>query len=218
MKENLQSIREDFASRFLAEAIRFLKLQKPSKRNTSAMISAGVSASFLSDKSLLRELEQIWNDTPKKDRREKKNFEEIVLNVYWLKDCKILSPEEFAEYLQKLAPECLKICSDNSLSLESVLQTTKSPLDIEEIACTYAVLGNYEKAKEIANRPELEKFRQDGIRWTIEVEKLRQGDFSNPDMSVFGLHDWGTDLYNASTASLCALGRLPYMGYPYPDW
>ena len=218
MIEDLQNTREDFASRFLTEAVRFLESQSPSERNTSGIVIAGRAAWFLPDKSLLHELEEIWNNTPRKDHHANRQFSEIVVREPYLSHCKILSQEEFAEYLQELAPERYSLCSNSSLAIEDVLQTAKSPLDIEEIGCTYAVLGKYELALETANQAALEKFRQDTIRWTVEVEKLRRGDFTNPDLSVLGLQNWGAGPWQAGHVALCILGRLPYMGYPYPDW
>lgn len=218
MTGNLQSIREDFASRFLAEALRFLKSQKPSERNPSGMVIAGIAAFLLSDKTLFREFEQIWDNTPIKDYRAGKQFEEAVTNSSYLKDNKVMSKEEFREYLQKIALERLEICLNTNTTLEDVLQIANSQLDIEEFGCTFAVLGNYEMAQKVANSTELEKFRQDGILWTIEAEKLREGNFANPDLSNLGLQDSGVDPWKAGYVALCALGRLPYMGYPYPDW
>jgi hypothetical protein len=213
-----QSKREELASQFLRESVHFLKSQNPSERNKAGIEIAGRAASFLPDKSLFHEFEQIWNDTPRNDRTEGRNFVEVVSSDPHFHEYKIISEEDFLKYLQKLAPERFVICSDSDLTLEEVLQTAKSGLDMEEIGYTYAVLGQHEKALEVANRQELEEFRRAGIRRTIEMEKLRQGDFHKLHLVVLGIKHEGVHPWNAGYLALCALGRLPYMGYPYPDW
>jgi hypothetical protein len=215
---NEQNTREEFASQILRETIRFLESQRVSERNKSAIELAGTAASFLSDKSLFHTLETIWNDTPRDNHSAGKNFTAIVSNDLHLHEYKHMSKVEFEEYLQKIAPERFEVCSDSDLTLEEVLQTAKSPLDMEEIGCTFAVLGMHEKALEVTKRPELEEFRRAGIRRTIELEKLRKGDFDEIDLAGLMVNHEGIHPWNAGHIALCALGRLPYMGYPYPDW
>ena len=215
---NEQSTREEFASRILRETIRFLESQRASERNKSAIELAGTAASFLSDKSLFRALENIWNDTPRDNQPADKEFAAVVSSNPNLHGYKYMSKEEFLEYLRELAPERFEVCSSSELTLEEVVQTAKSPLDMEEIGCTFAVLGIHEKALEVASRPELEEFRRDGIRRTIELEKLRQGDFNEIDLAYLGINHEGVHPWNGGQIALCALGRIPYIGYPCPDW
>ncbi len=129
-----------------------------------------------------------------------------------------MSAEEFSAYLPRLAQERVALCRRRDLTPGEVLETAKTPLDIEEIGCTYAALGRFDSAAEVARREGLEPSRRDGILWTREVENLRRGDLETPDLEILGLREGTADPWRAGYVALCALGRLPYLGYPYPDW
>lgn len=210
------AIRENIAKHFLSEASRYLLSQEPDKRNTGGIVIAGTAASFLSNLNLFQEFSQIWNTTHRKGQEENKTLEEMI--PFHVKDCYLISREKLIENLQNMAPERIELCSRKDITINKALQTAKSQLDIEEIGCTFAVIGQYIMAQKIAKETRLDNFRQQNITWIIETERLREGDLSNLNFEILGLHDWGASPWQAGHVALCALGRQPWLGYPYPDW
>jgi hypothetical protein len=93
-----------------------------------------------------------------------------------------------------------------------------SGFKLEMVGSTLAVLGEFVAALEVANAVNLEPFRQQGIRFVIVLEKFRRGCFveANSMLAESNRRELGPDARAQIALAIC--GRVPWIGYPYPDW
>ena len=209
--------REATASFFLVEALRLSESQRPEGRNTSGLMLAGGAALFLHDQEIFRRFETVWDETPKADYGRGQSLQSMTDRH--VKDCREMNRAQLIEYLREMAPERVLPCLEGPHAVARALAQARTALDIEEIGCTLAALGNYDLAREVAGHKQLEDFRTRSILWVIEAERLRDGvPLEAIDLSVLGLTEQGIGPWYASYIALCVLQRLPYNGYPYPDW
>lgn len=94
-----------------------------------------------------------------------------------------------------------------------------SDLSLEEVASTCAVVGDVPSCLEIVRRPGYPHARRDGPRMVACVESHRRGDFASAEQilgelaEADALHGW-----NLLHLAAGLLGRVPWGGYPYPDY
>ena len=94
----------------------------------------------------------------------------------------------------------------------------KSELDTEETAATQAVLGDIDAAIVSAATVVKPDFRADNVRFVCTIELFRRERWADAHklFDVIYPSQIGPDA--AAQMALGANHRLPWLGYPYPDW
>ena len=91
-----------------------------------------------------------------------------------------------------------------------------SPLDLEEFASACAVAGHFECALHTLESADYETDRSVGPRMVVCVEAFRAGRLDIAD-SLISAHFSASGHFPLSVAA-GLLGRVPWGGYPYPDY
>ena len=101
---------------------------------------------------------------------------------------------------------------------EEARAAAESGLRLEEVGETLAVLGEFDEARSIATDPALEGFRQEGVRFVITIELYRLGRVDEADSMLAESGRTGLSAWERVHLALAFGGRVPWCGYPYPDW
>lgn len=110
-----------------------------------------------------------------------------------------------------------------ALCLEGLLQEARvlasSGLQFEEMGAALALLGEFDAASSIASDPNLESFRQRGIKFVLVIELFRRGRIEEATRFLSELEsDEGINAWDRIHLALGFAGREPWGGYPFPDW
>lgn len=93
-----------------------------------------------------------------------------------------------------------------------------SGLRLEEVANTLAIPGEFDAAWEIVNEPALEPFRRRGVQLVFVIELFRRGRSDKATLILAELDREGLGAWERIHLALGISGRLPWDGYPFPDW
>lgn len=137
----------------------------------------------------------------------------------WQDDHPLYRGETMIAYLKKSASaseEHLALCLEGRFAEARAL--AGSGRRLEEVGSTLAVLGEFEIARSVAGDPTLEAFRQKGVRLVLVMELFRRKRTEEAtdllgELEVEGLSAWDRILLATAFAD-----RVPWIGYPYPDW
>lgn len=129
-----------------------------------------------------------------------------------------MTDESIARYIRKSgqSQEHLRLASDGLYS--KAFSACQSDLDIEETAAAQAVLGDIDGALASAQSVVKPDFRADNVRFICTIELFRRECWSEADR-LFRLmfpSQIGPDA--AAQIALGANHRLPWLGFPFPDW
>ena len=101
-------------------------------------------------------------------------------------------------------------------------QAKDSERMLEEIASTQAILGDFEWAQDTIEHHVTSDFRQRGALLVLVIELLRRGRFEQAKSMLHKLDSGNQDVWNRASENvhivLSLIGRLPWQGYPFPDW
>lgn len=89
---------------------------------------------------------------------------------------------------------------------------------LEEVGITMACLGEFDAAINIARDPALEAFRQGGVRYVMVFETHRRGRLEQSAAILAELASDRLSRWEHLQLALGFSGRVPWGGYPYPDW
>lgn len=89
---------------------------------------------------------------------------------------------------------------------------------LEEVGDTLAVLGEFDAAQSVASDPALEAFRRQGVRFVLVIELFRRGRADEASALLAEFESRGLDVWSRIHLALAFGGRVPWCGYPYPDW
>ena len=107
------------------------------------------------------------------------------------------------------------------LCLEGKVQEARSKakeVKLEEVGETLAVLGDFDGALSVARDPLLEPFRQRGVLLVLVIEFFRRGRVEACEEMLTELEVSGLGAWDRIFLALGFAGRVPWGGYPYPDW
>jgi hypothetical protein len=96
--------------------------------------------------------------------------------------------------------------------------TAKAGLDLEEVGDTLAILQQFETAFEIARDPALDEFRRSGVLLVLMIELFRSGRVEESLAILADFESTGIDGWTRIQLALGFAGRVPWQGYPFPDW
>jgi hypothetical protein len=101
---------------------------------------------------------------------------------------------------------------------EDAVSQTHKELDLEEVGATLAIMGEFEWALRVAGDEKLPAFRQRGVLMVLVIEMFRYGrlDQFQEIFAEFEASGIGPDMCTWLARGF--MGRLPWVGYPYPDW
>ena len=129
-----------------------------------------------------------------------------------------LTDESVAKYIRDCgnAQSHLKLASDRKYA--DAFAACKSELDTEETAASQAVLGDIDSALDSASSIVKPDFRADNIRFICTIELFRRKRWLDAHklFDVIYPSQIGPDA--AAQMALGANHRLPWLGYPFPDW
>jgi hypothetical protein len=129
-----------------------------------------------------------------------------------------LTNESIAEYIRKNgdSQQHLRLACDRLYS--DAFAACKSELDTEETAAAQAVLGDIDAALASAESVVTPDFRADNVRFicTIELFRRERWDNANTLFDLIFPKQIGPDA--AAQMALGANHRIPWLGYPFPDW
>ncbi len=94
----------------------------------------------------------------------------------------------------------------------------KSELDIEETACAQAVLGDIDVAIDSASNVVKPDFRSNNVRFICAIELFRRERWSDAHELFDLIYPSRIGPDAAAQMALGANHRLPWVGYPLPDW
>jgi hypothetical protein len=124
--------------------------------------------------------------------------------------------EEIVGRIRSLPEERFALC------LEGRFQDARSKagqsLWLEEVGDTLAVLGKFDTALSVARDPALEDFRQKGVLLVLAIELFRHRRMEESEAILAELESSGLSAWERIQLALGFAGRVPWDGYPYPDW
>ena len=100
--------------------------------------------------------------------------------------------------------------------LDSARACVSSPLELEEFASACAVAGHFERALHTLDSADFETNRRSGPRMVVCVEAFRADRLDIAD-SLISAH-FSTSGHLPLSVAAGLLGRIPWGGYPYPDY
>ena len=109
-----------------------------------------------------------------------------------------------------------------ALCLEGQFQEARSVagsgVRLEEVGAALAVLGEFDAARSVASDPALEAFRQRGVRFVLVIELFRRGRVDEAGLLLAEFEFTGLGAWERVHLALGFAGRVPWGGYPFPDW
>ena len=136
-------------------------------------------------------------------------------------------PARYPEYVGGVVLDFLRTCASDEPPIQWVLdgqisegwKAAETDLAKEEHASTLGVLGHIDEALECILRPEFPKMRKLGPSMVVCVESYRRGDLSQAGALLDELLPLeATISWTAIHIAAGLLGRIPWGGYPYPDY
>lgn len=131
-------------------------------------------------------------------------------------DHPVYSRHESRERVAKLvgSERHIALCLEGRF--DDAKREAQSDLALEEAGLTMAVLGEFDAARRVMSDPALPDFRRAGVRLVLMIELFRAGRQDEAsallgEMEATGLSEW-------DHLALGIAGRVPWVGYPYPDW
>jgi len=100
--------------------------------------------------------------------------------------------------------------------LDSARARVSSALDLEEFASACAVAGHFERALDTLDSPDFELGRRIGPRIVVCVEAFRADRLELAERLI--LEHFSTPGHFPLNVAAGLLGRLPWGGYPFPDY
>lgn len=110
----------------------------------------------------------------------------------------------------------LKFAADRKYS--DAFAACKSELDTEETAATQAVLGDIDSALDAASCVVQPDFRANSVRFICTIELFRRERWSEAQKLFDLIYPSQVGPDAAAQMALGANHRLPWLGYPFPDW
>jgi hypothetical protein len=134
--------------------------------------------------------------------------------------------KQHPKYCQQRIVEriCSCLATDEHLLLcvEGRIEEARSKahpgLQLEEVAATLAVLGEFDAALSIARGQLLEAFRRRNVTLVLVIEFYRRGRIGDSEAILAELESAGLGACERIHLALGFAGREPWDGYPYPDW
>lgn len=137
----------------------------------------------------------------------------------WQGDYPLYQGETMIAYLKKSASgsdEHLALCLEGRFAEARAL--AGSGRQLEEVGSTLAVLGEFEIAGSVACDPALEAFRQKGVRLVLVMELFRRKRTEEATDLLGELEAEGLSAWDRILLATAFADRVPWIGYPYPDW
>ncbi|MDB5329416.1 MAG: hypothetical protein JWP03_567 [Phycisphaerales bacterium] len=98
--------------------------------------------------------------------------------------------------------------------VDSAKQAASSPLALEDIGCTLAVMGQFDRANDFIDAQKVDAGMKSQVRFVILLEKCRR-ELPGFIEAVRQARHKG---YEQLHVILALTGRLPWTGYPLSDW
>lgn len=122
------------------------------------------------------------------------------------------------DFLEMAARDDRYLAATLEQRYEEAFALANSELAVEEIAITQAVLGDIEAALESAQHRVKPEFRQQTVLIVVAVESFRRGRLAEARAVLNDLELMGLGVGDFYQLALGFAGRVPWSGYPYPDW
>ncbi len=130
--------------------------------------------------------------------------------------------QEHPTFMDEYATTVIRQWGDHLLpclerDYDAAFSLSKSALSIESVALTQAILGDTDLAQQSTSRLS-DQYRRDHILFVVTMELYRR----NRTTEAKALHkrlpantlcQWGS-----AHMALCVVDRVPWAGYPYPDY
>lgn len=94
----------------------------------------------------------------------------------------------------------------------------QTELDCEETAAAQAVLGDIDAALESAASRVKPSGRSDNVRFICTIERFRREQWDEADELLSKIYARQIGPWSAAQMALGANHRVPWIGYPFPDW
>ena len=101
---------------------------------------------------------------------------------------------------------------------DAAFAAAKTELDVEECASAQAVLGDIESALRSASTVVVPEFRANNVRFICTSELFRRERFDDANQLFDSIYPSQMGPDAAAQMALGANHRLPWLGYPFPDW
>jgi len=126
--------------------------------------------------------------------------------------------EQTIQYIRSLAANerHIEICLEGRF--HEARQIAGSGLKLEEVGSSLAVIGEFEAVRGIASDPALEPFRRRGVQLVLVIELFRRGLSDDAMLILAELERAGVGPWDRIHLATGIAGRLPWDGYPFPDW
>ena len=125
----------------------------------------------------------------------------------------IFTPDYGVAVIEKC---CSELMPCNEGGFESALLHADSELTIEQVAMAQAILGRYEDA--LSTSKKLKERKPDGIYLVLSIELYRHNRIEEAQVMQRRLDDGKlTDWFGVFLA-LGMCNRVPWWGYPFPDY
>lgn len=187
---------------------------------------AGGIAGLLDRPDLVSRLETVMSHLTVEDvfRAAITNLDEHEREVRATRLFRFESPEE----ISRQHPECddasiidrMKAQADVHVlmclkgDVHGATETATSKLALEDIGCTLAAMGQFERATAFIDSQAVEDTSRAAVRHVILLEKCRRGHAGIVEViQLANLQGEGR-----LRVVLALAGRLPWVGYPYSDW
>lgn len=127
-------------------------------------------------------------------------------------------PDELVERIRSCAAteEHFALCLEGRFQEARAL--TGSGVRLEEVGDALAVLGEFAAAWSVATDPDLEAFRQRGVKFVLLIELFRRGRRDEAGQLSSEFEAAGLGAWERVHLALGFAGREPWGGYPFPDW
>jgi hypothetical protein len=133
-------------------------------------------------------------------------------------DHPVYSRHESRERVTKLAGSVRHIALCLEGRFDVAQREARSDLALEEVGLTMAVLGEFEAARRVMSDPALPDFRRAVVRLVLVIELFRNGRADEASALLAGMEATGLSGWGLLQLALGLAGRVPWVGYPYPDW
>lgn len=110
----------------------------------------------------------------------------------------------------------LRLCLEGNVARAFAI--AKTELQLEEVCETLAILGDFDAALNVARAPTFPDSRRRGVLVVIAIELFRRGRIEEFEKILAILEKPRLGVSEYAYLALGLSGRVPWGGYPYPDY
>lgn len=183
-----------------------------------------IVAMLLDESEMFTRLFDLMQNAPEEYRWLKRSFQQEQVE----KSFPIYQESTIVEMIRKCAKSeshlalALERQYSDAISIAKSEGNSESERMLEEIASMQALFGDFGKALGTIETQVTPQFRQRGALLVLVIELFRNGRFEQARTILHKLESSNQDVWNRAGENfhiaMSLIGRLPWQGYPFPDW